>query len=252
MSRTILVTGATGQQGSAVVSALSALPSSPFNILALTRDPTSSRAKALVSSHPDVQIIAGNLDDPEAIFASHGKPIWGVFSVQIFLGGGASIASEERQGRALVDAALANDVKYFVYTSGDRHGKDSEHDDTPVPHLASKARLERYLKAKVDEGHGQMQYTILRPVFFMENIADDFVGKTTLTAWKLRVGANKLQVVSTIDVGVFAAKAFANPEKYSGKAISLAGDELSFEEANNIWRGQKGKCLPTTLGNIYY
>ena len=229
------------------MSALSASPGHPFKILALTRDVTSSRAKALAASNPNVDLIAGDLDNPQDIFANYQKPMWGVFSDQVFYGGGATVESEERQGKALVDVALANDVKFFVYASGDRHGTDSDFDDTPVRHQASKARIERYLKAKVAAGGSAVQYTILRPVFFMENIADDMVGRVTLTAWKNKVGSKRTQMVSTIDVGIFAAKAFANSEAYRGRAISIAGDELTFEEANEIWKEHMGESLSTTF-----
>lgn len=36
--------------------------------------------------------------------------------------------TEEKQGKALVDAAVANGVRYFVYTSVDRRGPKSDED----------------------------------------------------------------------------------------------------------------------------
>lgn len=38
-----------------------------------------------------------------------------------------------------------------------------------------------------------------------------------------------LQLVATSDIGYFGAEAFLNPNKYEGKGISLAGDELTFD-----------------------
>ncbi|KAK4974704.1 hypothetical protein LTR28_010368, partial [Elasticomyces elasticus] len=42
--------------------------------------------------------------------------------------------------------------------------------------------------------------------------------------------------------------AFIKPEKYSKKAISLAGDDLTFEETNKIFQEKAGHPLPTTFG----
>ena len=108
----------------------------------------------------------------------HVQPIWGVFSVQ-----GASItadsyspAEEQRQGVALVDAAISHGhVRQFVYASVDRGGSRSDSDPTPVPHFASKYYIEKHLIAEAQET--AMGYTILRPTAFMENFAQDFSGK---------------------------------------------------------------------------
>ena len=175
MSKTLLITGATGKQGGAVISALHDLPeSNQFTILALTRSPTSASAQSLCKKYPGVKCIAGDLNDCPAIFESAVKDIgvnnvWGVFSVQTAYGGGASPESEERQGKALIDASLAAGVQHFVYTSVDRKGKNSDNDATNVPHFISKHNIEKHLESKCPSG-GKMRYTILRPVAFMENL----------------------------------------------------------------------------------
>jgi uncharacterized protein YbjT (DUF2867 family) len=61
---------------------------------------------------------------------------------KVAIGNGASVESEERQGKALVDAAIKNNVKNFVYSSVDRGGPRSDNDATNVPHFASKYRVE--------------------------------------------------------------------------------------------------------------
>lgn len=61
---------------------------------------------------------------------------------------------------------------------------------------------------------------------------------------------NKLQLVAVKDIGIFAAKAIEDPNGFRNRALSLAGDELTFEEANTIFRGMYGKDLPRTFGLI--
>ena len=175
MAMNILVTGATGKQGGAVVSALLASPSSTdFMIYAVTRNASSSAATSL-ASRSNVKVIEGNLDDPAALFQSAGVPIWGVFSVQTFMGSGQSTATEQRQGIQLIDAAVAHgSVQQFVYASADRGGSRSSSDPTNIPHFISKYHIEKYLEEKAPQAN--MGYTILRPVAFMENLTNDFPG----------------------------------------------------------------------------
>ena len=95
-----------------------------------------------------------------------------------------------------------------------------------------------------------MSYTILRPVFFVDNIEWGFIGKMLSTAWRDHTGGRKLQVIATADIGIFAASAFLDPEssEYKNKGISLAGDELTFEEADQIFAEKTGQGIPVTYG----
>ena len=250
MSKTLLITGATGKQGGAVVNALIASASTPpLTILALTRNPESAAAKTLVAKSPTVKLITGDLDHPAAIFSSAGTSIWGVFSVQIFRPGHAGAQREERQSRALVDAALDNGVRHFVYTSVDRHGAKSDSDPTSVPQLATKHRNERYLQEK--SAGTNMTWTILRPVAFMENFNPGFVGKASAALWKFAIPpTTPVQLIATADIGFFAAQAFLHSEEYGGRVLSLSGDELTFSQAEMVFQEKMGMSLPRTFGIV--
>ena len=244
MAKPILVTGATGKQGGALIRALLAHPSySPTThpIYAVTRNPSSSSATRLAGLSESISLIQGDLDDTPAIFSSLPTKPWGVFSVQ------PVGKNEASQGKALVDAAREAGVSHFVYTSTDRHGGDKP---TDIPHFASKHEVEQYLIQKCRESSGQTSYTILRPVFFMENLEWGLIGKIICTAWRDHTGGRKLQVIATADIGNFAASAFMNPEssEYKNKGISLAGDELTFEEADQIFAKKTGQGIPVTYG----
>lgn len=86
MSRTILITGATGKQGGSIVTAL-LKAKADFEILAVTRDASSNGARKLLGKSPNIKLVEGNLDEADKIFAEAHKatsqPIWGVFSVQV-------------------------------------------------------------------------------------------------------------------------------------------------------------------------
>ena len=86
MTRSILVTGATGNQGGAVVQALLASPHrNDFTIYALTRSSDSPSAKRLAAKGENIKIVQGDLDHVEAIFEAAPEPYWGVFSMQVRL-----------------------------------------------------------------------------------------------------------------------------------------------------------------------
>ena len=250
----ILVLGATGKQGKKVIETILASDSKAnFTILALTRNPDSASAKALAAKSTIIRLVKGNLDDTAAVFkaaleAAGGTPIWGVFSVQQAVQDGATQERETKQGQAMVDQAIAHDVKVFVYTSVDRGGEKSENNPTNVPHFISKHNIETHLKAKAADA--KMQYTILRTVCFMEDLTPNFMGKVFATFLKVGIKPSKpLALVATSDIGFFAGQAFLQPEspEYKNKAISLAGDELTFGQVNQIFKERLGYEIPTTF-----
>ncbi len=250
--KTLLITGATGKQGGAVIDALLASPTAKFYpILALTRNPSSASATALARKSQTIKLIEGDLNDCPAIFRAANTPIWGVFSVQLPYGRGASPEIEERQGKALVDAALAHDAKHFVYASVERHGARSDTDPTNVPHFISKFNIEKHLERQTAANGSKMTYTILRPVPFMENMSPDFMGKMFAAMWKSALAPEKkIQLISTADIGYLSAQAFIHPDDplYKNTAFSVAGDELTYDEAGTVYKKVVGSDMPSTFG----
>jgi nucleoside-diphosphate-sugar epimerase len=108
----ILVTGATGKQGSALISALRPGTSNTdveaisLHVLALTRKFNSDSAKKL-SLEKHVTVVEGDLDDAASLRkvfegAKDKGGIWGVFCVLAFPGLGANADGEEQQGKVCV------------------------------------------------------------------------------------------------------------------------------------------------------
>src|ERR1017187_7510774 len=209
-TKTVLVTGATGQQGGAVAQQLLKQPS--FAVRALTRDPAKPAARALAQS--GAEVIRGDLDDPSSL--EHAlEGVYGVFSVQNFMEAGYD--GEIRQGKRIADAAKAAGVQHFVYSSvvsADRH--------TGLPHFESKWQIEMHI------GESGLSHTILRPAFFMQNWYN-YMREPILNG-TLPLPLNPqtpLQQVSVDDIGAFAALAFQNPSRWHGRTIEWAGEELT-------------------------
>lgn len=249
-NRKYLITGATGKQGGAVIESLiRSSPATPIEVLAVTRNPSSAGAQALVSKF-SVKVIKGDLNNCNEIFKTAGADVWGVFSVQLPSMRKDGGELEIKQGCSLIDAALAHGVKQFVYTSVDRGGsKNSDNDPTNVPHFASKYRVERYLREATTKDGSRMNWTILRPVAFMDNLNPGFFGKAFASFWA-GMGDKRLQLVSTHDIGEFGASALREPEKFRNKAITIVGDDLTQREGDIIFQKVYGKPMPTTYSFV--
>lgn len=205
----IVVTGATGQQGGATARHLLA---QGWRVRALVRDPNKPAAQALAAK--GAELVQGDLDDRASLDRALAGA-YGVFSVQTFMGPDGP-AGETRQGKLLADAAQAAGVQHFVYTSvGGAERKSG------LPHFESKFQIEEHIR-----GLG-LPATILRPVFFMENLRSPWMGpRDGVLAIGLRP-TTSLQMIAADDIGAFAALAFVRAREYIGKALEIAGDSLT-------------------------
>lgn len=246
MSKALLIVGATGKQGGATVRALLASPrASEFTILAVTRNTESASAQKLADQ--GCKLVKGNLDDIPALFAATKEivpEVWGVFSVQATFGDGQSVVTEERQGKALVDGALEAGVKHFVYASADRQGARSYDNPMEVPNFTSKYHVEHHLVDSCKAAGDKMDWTILRPVAFMEPLDKGLGGKICGSMWKRYVRERPLMLVAVDDIGHFAAEAFLHPDEYSGRGLTIAGDSLTFAQAKTIFERKTGQTFP--------
>ncbi|KAJ7652862.1 NAD(P)-binding protein [Mycena polygramma] len=144
-TKLLLVTGATGKQGRALIQALNlgCTPDSEpeFHVLALTRTISSPAANAL-AAHNSQHITVTIRKIFEDAKRKHGG-IWGVFCVLAFPGLGADAAGEENQGKTLADIAAEHGVSSYIFSSVERGG---EYND-------DNAKLDRLAKAVEDIGH---------------------------------------------------------------------------------------------------
>src|SRR6201987_3840820 len=224
MSRTILITGVTGNQGGAVARALQG---SGFRLRGLTRKPESDRAAALARQGLDV--VKGDLDD-DATLRRALAGVWGVFGVQNTWEAG--VEGEEAQGKRLATLAREAGVEHYVYTS-----VGSAHQRTGIPHFDNKWRIEETVRGLRFPSH-----VILRPVFFMENLLAPFSLQGSTLAWALGPGT-KLQMIAVGDIGWFGARAFTDPAALNRREIDLAGDARTMAEAAEILTEALGRPI---------
>ncbi|MBP1850293.1 NmrA/HSCARG family protein [Rhizobium halophytocola] len=214
-SKTILVFGATGQQGGAVAEALRA---AGWNVTALVRAPTSAKAQALADI--GVALHQGDLSNGASIRAALAG-VYGVFSVQPSSGQGAAYGVSDAQeigyGKTVADLAVEAGVRHLVYTSVNAAGEEK----TGMGHFDSKAEIEAHIRGLA------VASTIIRPAGFMELLMLPGMG---LDQGRFNFFLRPDQVGQTIavrDIGRIVAAIFADPDTYVGRTFEIAGDRLT-------------------------
>jgi uncharacterized protein YbjT (DUF2867 family) len=201
----ILVLGATGGQGGAVVDSLLARH---VAVRAMVRRPQQFSARRLVDAGAD--IVAGSLDDSASLAAAM-EGVAAAFALTTPFEAG--VDAEVGQGRAIVAAARERTVPHLVFSSvaaADQH--------TGVPHFDSKAIIEKDLAAS------GLPYTIVAPTYFFDNALG---GRERIDAGILDLPlppGRSLQQLARSDLGAFVAKVLLDPTPYLGKRIELASD----------------------------
>jgi uncharacterized protein YbjT (DUF2867 family) len=212
--KTVLVTGAAGHQGGAVMHSLLA---AGWKVKALVGDTKEPASRAIYRKGAD--LVTGDLYDRDSLDRAL-KGVYGVFSVQT--GKGHGVEAEIRQGKNLADAAAGNaGVEHFIYSSA--AGATLQ---TGMPFLDSKAKIENHIRSI------GLPSTIFRPVYFMFNFSSAAMhaaimnGTMTMTIKPDRF----LQILAVEDLGEFVRIAFEHPDEYIGKSMELAGDEITMPQ----------------------
>ena len=196
----ILVTGATGQIGSAVLENLAGVP----GVRALVREP---------AELGDVDVAVGSFDDAPSLAAA----LDGVDTV--FLTGRDNPDQVDQHGRVL-DAARAAGVRHVVKLSAIAACADS-----PVALMRWHDAVEDRLRAS------GFAWTFLRPHLYMQNLlrlAGDVAEHGTVAA---PMGDRRFPLVDTRDVAAAAAAVLRDPAPHAGRTYTLTGPRaLSYHD----------------------
>jgi uncharacterized protein YbjT (DUF2867 family) len=222
--KTILVTGATGQQGGSLINAMKG---TPFKFRAMTRKPDSDKAAALKQA--GIEVVTGDLDHEDSLIKALAG-VWGVYAVQNTWEAG--VEKEEEQGKRIATLAKRAGVQHFVYAS-----VASAHRETGIPHFENKWRVEDAVRSA-----GFPSFVVVRPVFFMENLMTPWFlnGDSLATALKPET---KLQMIAVEDVGRFGAQVFSDADRFNGREIDIAGDSKTMTETAAILSRALGRSI---------
>lgn len=213
--KTVLVFGATGQQGGAVAAALR---SKGWPVRALVRNPDHDKAKALAAL--GVELVRGDLSDAASIRVAMADA-YGVFSVQPSSGQGAAygVSDEEeiRYGTTIADIAAESGVQHLVYTSVNAAGPEK----TGMGHFDSKSEIEGHIRGL------DLRSTIIRPAGFMELLMLPGMGLDKGFFLSFVRPDQRGQVIAVQDIGKIVAAIFSDPARFAGQTIEIAGDEIT-------------------------
>ncbi len=216
-SKLVLVTGATGNQGGAVVRALL---NRGHQVRALTRDSASPAAKRL--GEQGVQIAVGDFTDHDSLVRA-ARGVDAIYAMTTPFEQG--VVKETAQGIAMTDAAKAAGVGHLIYSS-----VASADRATGIPHFDSKYEVEKHIQSS------GVPYTIIAPVFFMDNLVQPWQ-LPDLRQGKLAMAlpaTRPLQQIAVADIGAFAAAIIERRDTVLGQRFDIAGDELTGDEAAAI------------------
>jgi uncharacterized protein YbjT (DUF2867 family) len=147
----------------------------------------------------------------------------------------AGVEREEEQGKQFAEVAKRTGVSHLVYTS-----VGSADRDTGIPHFDNKFRVEQKIRSL-----GFPSWTILRPVFFMDNFLSPWF-KPGIEQGKLAMAVEPdtvLQMIAVDDIGWFGASAFEEHEEMNGLDVDIAGDQHTLPQTAEILGRAAGKKI---------
>lgn len=206
-NKLIVVVGATGRQGQSVVKSLL---KSGYNIRALVRNP--KKVNNLLKGD-NVELFEGDLKNKDSLRDLF-NDAYGLFFALPFTKNSIVF------GKILLDVAKESNLEHIIYSSvggADRYSK--------VDHFRYKKEIENHLR-KLGKPN-----TIIRPAGFMDEFVNPKSIKFITGVLNLYLPKNKkFQLIAIQDIGKFVAIAIDNPNKYIGKELEIAGDELTLDK----------------------
>jgi len=229
----IVVFGATGAQGGGLAHAILNDPASEFSVRAVTRDPSSDKAKALAALGADV--VAGDVDDAASLAAAL-QGAYGAFFVTFFWAH-FSAEKETQEAKSFAAASKSAGLKHVIwstledvrnYVPLDDKSMPTLHGQYKVPHFDGKGEGDQYFT------EAGVPVTFMLASYYWDNLIYFGMGPKRGEDGKLSItfpmGDKKMAGISAEDIGKCAYGIFKAKEKYIGKRVGIAGDQLSIAE----------------------
>ena len=226
----IAVFGATGAQGGGLVRAIAGHPESGFTARAITRNPASDKAQALVAM--GVQVVQADADQPAtlapALDGAHGAfcvtNFWEHFSAE----------RESAQAAAMARATKAAGVKHVVWSTLEDSRQWIPLSDPRMPTLQGKYNCPHFdAKGEVDSIFASEggPTTYLLAAYYWDNLIHFGMGPKANEqgdlVFAMPLGGAQLPGIAAEDIGQCAFGMFREGDRTIGKRIGIAGEVLS-------------------------
>jgi len=231
--KVIVVLGATGSQGGGLANAILSDSNSKFTLRAITRDPSSNKAKQLAES--GAEVVSGDIDDVQSIKEAL-EGAYGAYFVTFFWEH-FSPEKELKQARDLAETAKNAGLKHVIWSTLEDTRKwvplDSDQmptlqDKYKVPHFDAKGEANKFF---IDE---KVPTTFMHASFYWDNMIHFGLGPQRNKDGKLAIsfpmGDKKMAGISADDIGKCAYGIFKKGKEMVGKTVGIAGDQLTCKE----------------------
>lgn len=228
--KVIAVVGATGAQGGGLARAILSDTSSDFAVRALTRDPSSDKAKAL--SELGAEVVEANIDE-EGTVANAFAGAYGAYCVTNFWEH-FSVEREQAQAANMARAAKTAGLKHVIWSTFEDTRDFVPLDDDRMPTLGGKYKVPHF-DGKAEANHFftdlGLPVTFLVTSFYWENLIYFGMGPARGEDGKLAItfpiADKKMPGIAAEDIGKFAYGIFKRGDEFIGKTVGVAGEHLT-------------------------
>ena len=250
----IFVIGATGAQGLPVVRGL--VSDGRYSVLALSRDPSSTRAKSLVEMG-DVEILEGTFAD-EAILREGMRACDGAF-INID-GFNAGEKTEMYWAIRAYEIALEEGLKFFVYGNLDYTLKKAGYDSRfRTGHYDGKGRIAEWILLQNQDNRDRMAAAIFTTGPYIEMA---FSGRSVMTptvedgvvTWRVPLGDGAVVHVALEDCAYYVRWLFDHPERANGMDLQVAVEHVRYAELAAAFErvtGRPAQYIDTSLDDYF-
>jgi uncharacterized protein YbjT (DUF2867 family) len=229
----IAVVGATGAQGGGLVRAILDDPTGGFAARAITRNPDSEAARALVAL--GVEVVEAELDDAESLKEAF-DGAYGAFCVTAFWEH-FSPEKEMAQARNMALAARDAGVEHVIWSTLEDTRRWVRLDDDRMPTLMGAYKVPHFdAKGESDGIFADLGVptTFLLTSFYWDNLIHFGMGPRRgddgRLVFALPMGDRKLPGIAAEDIGRCALGVFKRGSELIGKRVGIAGEHLTGEE----------------------
>lgn len=226
----ITVLGATGAQGGGLVRAILADRTGTFAARAVTRDPSSAKAKALAAA--GAEVVAGDVDDEQSLVRAF-QGAHGVFGVTFFWDH-MSPEKELAQAGRIASAAKKASAAHTIWSTLEDTRRFVPLDDDRMPTLMGKYKVPHFdAKGEADQlfRDAGVPTTFLVTSFYWDNFIHFGMGPTKgpdgVLGITFPMGDRKLPGIAVEDIGRCAFGVFPRGAELIGKTVGIAGEHTT-------------------------
>ena len=229
----ITVFGATGAQGGGLAHAILSDKNSEFAVRAVTRDPSSDKAKKLADM--GAEVVAADIDDKQSM-AKALHDAYGAYFVTFFWAH-FSAEKELAEAKNMAMAAKEAGLQHAIWSTLEDTRKFVPLDDDSMPTLQGKYKVPHFdAKGEADKffTDAGVPVTFLRASFYWDNLIYFGSGPKKGPDGKLYItfplDDKKMAGIASEDIGKAAYGIFKRGKELIGKTVGVAGEHLTGKE----------------------